>query len=165
MKTIEVDDAVFAHIQRHALAFVDTPNSTCRRLFQLDSPDSKPLTALADPVRSTGREKDFDRAGKRSKAPKADVVLLIEKGLLREGQTLYLIDYQSNRVQKFAAIISGSDLIYNNKRFSMSGLAQELLAEVGFTSNFVRGPAHWATEEGKSIKDLWQQFLVKNAGK
>jgi len=80
-------------------------------------------------------------------------------GLLQNGQKVYLIDYQGNQVNKLFAVISGGDVIYNDQRYSMSNLAQELLTSVGYKSNSVRGPAHWVTDEGKSIKQLWQQYL------
>ena len=162
METIEIDSDVFAHLQKHARPFVDTPNSTLRRLLGIDTsaaqakkksshpPDAELEALLAESLAA---------AAKRSKAPKADLQLLVQKGFLRNGQKLYVIDYQNNRVQKGSATISGGDLIYNGQRYSMSNLAQELLGQVGFKSNAVRGPAHWVTEGGKSIKDLWQQYM------
>jgi hypothetical protein len=84
---------------------------------------------------------------------------LVQKTFLSKGQKVHLIDYQGNRVQKSPAVIDGGDLIYNGQRYSMSNLAQELLGQMGFKSNSVRGPAHWVIDDGKSIKDLWQQYL------
>jgi hypothetical protein len=163
MQTIEVDDEVFAHLQRHARAFVDSPNSTLRRVLGIESYDAKTTKARGDYAQNAEPDAAINTtlasASKRSKAPKAELSLLVEKEILRNGQKLYLIDYQANRVQKFSAAISGGDLVYNGKRYSMSSLAQELLSQVGFKSNAVRGPAHWATDEGNSVKDLWQQYL------
>lgn len=162
MQTIEIDTDVFAHLQKNARPFVDTPNSTLRRLLGIDGPTAQalkkslsPFDADLDPLLS----ESLAITSGRSKAPKADIQLLCQKGLLRNGQKLYLIDYQSNRVQKISASISGADLIFNGQRYSMSNLAQQLLSQAGFKSNSVRGPAHWITEDGKTVKDLWQQYL------
>lgn len=169
MESIEIDNDVFAYLQKNARPFVDTPNSTLRRLLGIDSAATAVKPKKSSPAANAELEKlldeNFTAAHSRSKAPKADLKVLVQKGLLRNGQKLYLIDYQGNRVQKFSVVISGGDLIYNDQRYSMSNLAQELLAKVGFKSNSVRGPAHWVTDDGKSIKDFWQQYLGRNAKK
>lgn len=169
MESIKIDGDVFTHLQKHARPFVDTPNSTLRRLLGIDTGVS--ATGMKKPL--TGADTELDgllaeslaKAGSRSKAPKADLEVLVKNGFLRNGQKLYLVDYQGNRVQKFSVVISRGDVIFNSQRYSMSNLAQELLASVGFKSNSVRGPAHWVTDDGKSIKDIWQQYLDQNAKK
>lgn len=168
MQTIEIDNDVFAFLQENARPFVDTPNSTLRRLLDLDG-----AKAHAPKKSPSGSDADLDAllaeslaiATARSKAPKADLQLLAQKGVLRNGQKLYLIDYQGNRVQKISASLSGADLIYNGQRYSMSNLAQQLLGQAGFKSNSVRGPAHWVTDDGKTVKDLWQQYLDSQSKK
>ena len=170
MESIKIDGDVFAHLQRHARPFVDTPNSTLRRLLNIDggataTKSGKPSPAVDAELEELLAE-SLAAARSRSKAPKADLEKLIQAALLRNGQKLYLVDYQGNKVQKLSpAVISGGDVIFNNQHYSMSNLAQELLAKVGFKSNSVRGPAHWVTDDGKSIKDLWQQYLDRNAKK
>ncbi len=163
MEAIKIDSDVFAHLQKHARPFVDTPNSTLRRLLGVDTAVNtaslKKTPAAADAELEELLAESLAAASSRSKAPKADLEVLVKKGLLQNGQKLYLVDYQSNRVQKLFAVISGGDVIYNNQRYSMSNLAQERLVNVGFKSNSVRGPAHWVTDNGVSIKDLWQQHL------
>jgi hypothetical protein len=157
MENIEIDADVFAFLQRHARPFVDSPNSTLRRILGIDvSGASTPQEELLD--------RSLDAVG-RSRAPKADLKALVEAGLIRSGQRLYLIDYQGSRVKKPFAIVSEGDLIYSGKRHSMSSLAQELLSQVGFKSGSVRGPAHWVTEDGTSIKDLWQRYLENGTSK
>jgi len=169
MESIEIDNDVFAYLQKNARPFVDTPNSTLRRLLGIDSAATagrpKKSSSAADAELEKLLAESLATARSRSKAPKADLEVLVQTGLLRNGQKLYLIDYQGNKVQKFSAVIAGSDLIYNDQRYSMSNLAQELLAKVGFKSNSVRGPAHWVTDDGKSIKNFWQQYLNRNAKK
>ena len=43
----------------------------------------------------------------RSKAPKADLKRLVQRGLLRNGQMLHLVDYQGNNIKQASAVISG----------------------------------------------------------
>ncbi len=169
MESIKIDNDVFAHLQKHARPFVDTPNSTLRRLLNIDSVTS---TKSGKPSPSVDAEleellaESLAAASSRSKAPKADMEKLTQAALLRNGQKLYLVDYQGNKVQKLSpAVISGGDLVFNNQHYSMSNLAQELLAKGGFKSKSVPGPAHWVTDDGKSIKDLWQQYLDRSAKK
>ena len=170
MESIKIDNDVFAHLQKHARPFVDTPNSTLRRLLNIDcaanaTKSGKPSPAVDAELEELLAE-SLAAARSRSKAPKADLEKLIQAALLRNGQKLYLVDYQGNKVQKLSpAVISGGDVIFNNQHYSMSNLAQELLAKVGFKSNSVRGPAHWVTDDGKSVKDLWQQYLDRNSKK
>ena len=168
MESIKIDNDVFAHLQKHARPFVDTPNSTLRRLLNIDGAATATKSGKPSPAVDAELEEllaeSLAAARSRSKAPKADLEKLIQAALLRNGQKLYLVDYQGNKVQKLSpAVISGGDVIFNNQHYSMSNLAQELLAKVGFKSNSVRGPAHWVTDDGKSVKDLWQQYLDRNA--
>jgi hypothetical protein len=101
----------------------------------------------------------------RLKAPKADLRELVQAGLLRNGEELYLIDYQGARVQQCKATVSGGFLQFKGQHYSMSDLARDLLKKVGFRSDSVRGPAHWANAKGVSVRDLWQQLLDKRAKK
>lgn len=156
MQTIEIDDELFGFLQSKAIPFVETPNLTLRRLLLGDSPKSQ---EIKHPVPKPSTPSRTVRRGK--KQPKTDLPKLIQSGLLNEGQVLYLYDYQGNRVEGYESKISGKNLIWNNKHFSMSELAKELLKKVGFSSESVRGPAHWYNSDGISVKDLWQQYLKK----
>lgn len=167
METIEIDKDVFAHLQKHAKPFVDTPNSTLRRLLEIDKNvvtsgnqkiASSPVVNLDDLL----AESVALMSSKRKKAPKADLNVLVKKGTLQSGQKLYLVDYQGNKVNGVAATIMNNRLLYNSQSYSMSDLAEELLKKIGFISNAVRGPAHWVTDGGKSVKDLWLQHLDEN---
>lgn len=163
MQTIEIDEDVFAYLVKNAQPFVDTPNSTLRRLLGIHNstdPRRSEMQAASDPELDTILEKRTTIKKIRSKAPKANLVLLQQKGVLKNGQKLHLIDYQGHRVPNLSASISDADLIYNGQRYSMSELARKLLRQVGgFRNTSYRGPAHWVTDDGKSIKDLWQQHL------
>jgi hypothetical protein len=101
----------------------------------------------------------------RLKAPKADLAVLIKAGYLRNGEKLYLVDYQSQRVPSSEASISGNYLEFKGRHFTMSKLAQQLLTKLGFKSEAVRGPAHWVNAKGASVMVLWQQYLEKLAKK
>ena len=167
METIQIDNDVFAYLQKHARPFIDTPNSTLRRLLEIDknvftAENQKitppPVVNLDDLL----AENMPLMSSQRKKAPKADLKVLVKKGALHNGQKLYLVDYQGNQVNGIAATITNNRLFYNNQSYSMSDLAEELLKTIGFVSNAVRGPAHWVTDGGKSIKDLWLQHLNEN---
>jgi hypothetical protein len=158
MPVISIDDEVFAHIDKNARGLGATPNSTLRRL--LGMAESKPLAKnigggaapdlyelMADAMAS---------AGTRTKARKAQLQVLIDKGYLKDGQELHLLDYKGRRIQNMTAVIAGSDLIHDGQRYSMSNLAKKLLKLNGFNSESVRGPAHWVDTDGKTVKELWQ---------
>lgn len=147
MRQIDIDDEVFAYLQSQALAFVDTPNLTLRRLFLLDKP-TKEISIVKQPIKIT-----------RKKKPKASLATLISSGLLKVGQPVFLVDYQDNKLTQYKAVINGSTIKWQGKSYSMSDLASQLLQNEGFSSSSVRGPAHWCTEDGVSIKNLWQQHL------
>ena len=161
METIKIDDEVFSFLQTHARPFVDTPNTTLRRLLglNLNAASQPPSTREAD-------ELDLDQLlaesielyQSRKKAPKANLREMINRGLVREGETVYLVDYQGKRAGGFEAIISGGQLQFQNKAYSMSNLAKKLLLKLGYKSTEVRGPTHWVNQDGVSIWDLWQRI-------
>ena len=163
MPNITIDDEIFALLQKNARPFVDSPNSALRKLLGLRINGATPKPNAAD----EDLEQLFQEAmsSRRTKAPKADLKALIQVGLLRNGERLYLVDYQSKRIPQFEAVISGALLEFKGHHYTMSNLAQELLKKVGFKSDSVRGPSHWVTGKNISIKDLWQQLLDKRAKK
>jgi len=152
MRNIEIDDEVFGYLQSKAIPFVETPNLTLRRLFSLNGKQ----TRIEKPSSQIVQEQ---RKGRRKKQPKTDLSKLVQVGLLQEGQTLYLIDYQGQKVQGYDSTISGNNLLLNNELFSMSELAKECLKKEGFSSESVRGPAHWSNADGISDEELWNQYL------
>lgn len=46
----------------------------------------------------------------------------------------------------------------------MSCLARALWQQQGFESEAVRGPAFWFTENGLSIKEIWEQHRNRVSG-
>ena len=153
MRNIEIDDEVFAYLQSKAIPFVETPNLTLRRLFELDK------CKLHKPnVPSTQETRTLSRKKKQSKTA---LPSLVHAGLLQEGQTLYLHDYQGKKFPGYEVAVSGKSLLWNSQLFSMSQLAKNFLKQEGFSSNSVRGPARWYNADGISIKELWDQYLNK----
>lgn len=147
---IDIDDAVFSYLQSKAVAFVETPNDTLRRLLAIGS-DPKPTSSAT----VVGR-------AKLGRKPKASLGRLIRAGLLANGQKLILHDYQGRPVPHGVAYVGGDGVFASLDRkrlYSMSDLAQELLKKQGYQSESVRGPSHWYTEDGRSITDLWEQYL------
>jgi negative regulator of replication initiation len=160
MHSIKVDDEVFAMLQKHARPFVDSPNTALRRLLGLRVNGIVPGSTeeAENPLEDLYQEAMVSR---RTKAPKASLKVLVQAGLLRNGERLYLVDYQGNRVGQNEATVSSALLEFKGHHHTMSSLAQELLKKVGFKSDSVRGPAHWVTAKNVSVKDLWQQMLDK----
>ena len=54
----------------------------------------------------------------------------------------------------YDSTISGKSLLWNNELFSMSELAKECLKKEGFSSESVRGPAHWFNSDEISVKEF-----------
>ena len=157
MRTIEIDDEVFAYLQSKAIPYIETtPNLTLRRLFNLNGKTS----SGGIPKGQTTQSED---KGKRQTGAK--LLALIKSGLLQKGQTLFLYDYQGRKIEGYEAIISGKLLLRNGKPFSMSSLAQISLEKEGFTSKSVRGPAHWCNSDGISVTELWSHLLDKGMEK
>jgi len=158
---IKVDPEVFGYLQKHAIPFVDTPNTTLRRLLGIDQVSAPPVAEKQElPELDELLAESMRLHRLRAKAPKADLARLAAGGLVQNGERLFLIDYQGNKHSEYSASISGGSLEYKGKSYSMSSLAQELLAQLGFRSNSVRGPAHWANAHGTTIKELWEQHIA-----
>ena len=156
MRNIEIDDEVFGYLQSKAIPFVETPNLTLRRLFSLNDKSTRVENHSSQIVQE-------QRKGRlRKKQPKTDLSKLVQVGLLQEGQTLCLIDYQGKKIPGYDTTVSGNKLLWNNELFSMSELAKECLKKEGFSSESVRGPAHWLNADGISVKELWKQYLKTN---
>jgi len=153
MRNIEIDDEVFGYLQSKAIPFVETPNLALRRLFGLNSKAAKSQDHTQK-IEQTQRKRHT-----RKKQPKTDLPKLVQVGLLHEGQTLYLHDYQGKKLSGYDPTISGKNLLWNNELFSMSELAKECLKKEGYSSESVRGPAHWFNSDGISVKELWRQYL------
>ena len=151
MKTIEIDDQVYAFLQNKAKPFEETtPNQVIRRLLGLNKQAIKTEMIVKPGPRPTG-----------GKAPKANLKVLIQNGILREGQCLFL-NYKGRAFsKKYQAEIRQGKLLYKEQIYTMSSLVKEILeAEgAGIPSKAYRGPEYWCTSQGDSIRDLWDDFL------
>lgn len=157
---IEVDDEVFALLQQHARPFLDTPNSTVRRLIGLDAPVESADSADDDDSDLKPLLQDSQESS-RTKAPKASLPKLVQHGLLQDGERLFLVDYKGNRVPQQEATVSGTGLLHKGQHYSMSDLSQALLRKQGFVSRSVRGPLHWQNSKGETVAELWQRLLAQ----
>ena len=159
MHSIKVDEEVFALLQKNARPFVDSPNTTLRRMLGLrvNGAGAEAPAEGENPLEDLYQEA---MASRRSKAPKANLKTLVHAGLLRNGERLYLVDYQGKRVGP-EATLSGALLEHKGQHHTMSSLAQTLLKKEGFKADSVRGPAHWVNAKSASVKDLWQRLLDK----
>ena len=152
---IDIDDVVFRHLQANAVAYVETPNDTLRRLLGLD-----PVTPSPSSTQVRTGLKKLDRR------PKASLGKLIRAGYLKNGQKLQLRDYKGNPIAGETAIIGGDGLFADEQRrrlWSMSDLAAKLLKKHGYKSESVRGPSHWVTENGRTVTELWEDLMVQTA--
>ncbi len=146
MRKIEVDDEVYAYLESKVSTFSETPNQVLRRILNIEE------DVVSPPIDTNRRKK-----------PNADLSVLVKVGLLNENQQLFLNDYQGNRIPGYEATLSQGALFWKNKFYSMSELAKIFLKEKGYRSNSVRGPAHWYTSDGISIKDIWDSYLKKES--
>jgi len=148
MKNIKIDDEVYAYLQKKAIAFEEDPNDVLRRIFDLNQ-----VTAPQKPS-----PEHIKHPPKPRKQPQANLMDLVRDGTLSEGQQL-LFRHSGKKYPEYTATISKKSLIWKGKLYSMSELAGLALESIGLDGESVRGPLFWFTEEGKSIKELWEHFL------
>jgi len=151
MPRIEIDEAAFRHLQSKAIAFVETPNDTLKRLLGITNSNN------------TSSTKEAGGGAKLARKPKASLGRMIRAGLIANGQKLILHDYQGRPVPNAIAYVGGDGIFASLERtrlYSMSDLAQELLKKQGYESDSVRGPSHWYTEDGRSITQIWEEYLL-----
>lgn len=155
MKTIEIDDQVYTLLQDSAKPFEETtPNQVLRRLLGLNKPPTTSELTVKTKVRQAGKIR-----------PKADLRVLVENGILQEGQGLFL-NYKGRGFSKnYEAKVWKGRLLYEGQSYTMSGLVKEILEkeDAGIPSQAYRGPEYWYTSKGGSIRDLWAQYLKKGA--
>lgn len=101
----------------------------------------------------------------RGRAPKADLRELVKLGFLKEGQELIFVDYKGQMQPKYKAAISDGRLKVQKVRYSMSALSSILLKKEGYIAESVRGPDHWATADGKRIRQLWEDILKQRGAR
>lgn len=161
MQMIEIDAEVFRYLKEHLEPFVDkTPNDVLRRLFALPTaPGTAPrrasdATRPVDSVPSPSRQRSA-----RKRQAKAQLSVLVENGVLRNGETLTLQDYRRTPVKGSQAKVMTGALHWNGASYSMSELASQLLQKEGYVAEAVRGPAHWVNGDGVSVSQLWERYM------
>ncbi|MDD2297504.1 MAG: hypothetical protein PHX79_06785 [Sphaerochaetaceae bacterium] len=156
MKTIQIDHEVYTYLQKKAIVFEENPNAVLRRIFNLNQVN-KPQKSAPDNINNSRIP---------HKQPKTNLHDLIRSGFLSEGQKL-IFQHGTKKLPEYTVTISGKGLIWKGKSYSMSELAGKALETIGLDGTSVRGPLFWFTEDGKSIKDIWEQYLrnqSKDAG-
>jgi hypothetical protein len=173
MPKIEVDDEVFRYLESQARPFEEpSPNHVLRRLLGLDTSATEKSGEVFRVFRNESPSIDHEISRMlaevredevvRGKAPKTDLTRLVGKGMLSEGQTVYFRDYRERIHREVSAQIEGSGLRIGGKRLAMSAAAREVFNRLGFDAKSVRGPAHWCTEDGTTIQQLWERYLAEH---
>ncbi len=148
MKTIQIDHEVYTYLQKKAIVFEENPNAVLRRIFNLNQVN-KPQKSAPDNINNSRIP---------HKQPKTNLHDLIRSGFLSEGQKL-IFQHGTKKLPEYTVTISGKGLIWKGKSYSMSELAGKALETIGLDGTSVRGPLFCFTEDGKCIKDIWEQYL------
>jgi hypothetical protein len=165
MKSIQIDNEVYAYLASKARPYEETtPNMTLRRLFGLEQTSA---TVISREVQTptTIQQSSMAMGRKRGRArnnPKVSIPTLINEGLVKRGQVLYLYDYRRKKIPNYEATLADWGLIWNGTHYSMSDLAKRFLQKEGYQSDSVRGPMHWGTADGVTIKDMWEKHRGRN---
>ena len=160
MRNIDIDEELYAYLQLRAKAFEETPNDTIKRLldiFKPIMPIQKSEVKAAPPV-----DLSYQSNGSSKKA-KVNLPLMIREGILTKGQRVIFQDYRGTQYPDYDVTLHDSGLVWKGKQYSMSELAGMFLKELNHSSKFVRGPIFWLTEDGKTISELWNDYLNKHS--
>ncbi|MBC9932939.1 hypothetical protein [Chitinophaga qingshengii] len=152
MVSIQIDQELYRYLQVNAIAYVETPCDTLKRLLGLTGSDEKGEGLMI-------AETNPDYLTEKSKKKKTNLPQLIRSGKLKEGEKLIFRDYRGNQYPKYEITLSKGELKWQSGRYSMSGLARLLLKELGHNNDFVRGPVFFITSKGQSIAELWDEYL------
>jgi hypothetical protein len=156
MTKIEIDQVTYDFLQSKAIAFVETPGDTLKRLLGLAKSVMLKSTEEVFSVKANSINTNKFMVKKKSKT---NLLELINSGLLSNNQVLVFQDYRGTSHPKYKVILTNNSLIWENKRYSMSDLAQILLKQLGYESNSVRGPLFWTNGKGKTVAELWETYL------
>ena len=175
MRRFDVDDDLVLLVSKLAGAeLLDglSFNDGLRRVLMANGAEALERTPKPVPKPSPGKgllveqrhSSATEGSDSRHRLPKADLRELVRLGRLTEGQELFLIDYQGDRISdgKFdvKATIAGPKLKYKGEVDSMSAFAGRLLQQLaGWKTSSFSGPRHWATADGTSVWNLWLEVL------
>ena len=100
------------------------------------------------------------------KGRKVTLQELVDAGLIKDGQTLFLFYSQRISDEQVQIVVSSNKVKYkkDGKLYTTSDLALNLLKKhklIGSDRTSIRGPLHWQTEDGKILNDLNEQVRRK----
>ncbi|WP_327294771.1 MULTISPECIES: hypothetical protein [unclassified Streptomyces] len=137
--TLHVDTEVFAKLQSLAEPFVDTPNSTLRRLLGLTPAPAEGRTAFPSPLKQKHSPRD----------PSQTLAPLIEDGRLHVGQRLVWHRRNLGRMHQVIVVEGGGLRLDDGTVHYTPSSAATALA-----GNQQNGWKVFATEAGIFLKDL-----------
>lgn len=122
-------------------------------LFRIPTPPSRIKTDITSP----------EFIGKASKVTLQE---LVDAGLIKDGQTLFLFHNQRISDEQVRIVASSNKVRYkkDNKLYTTSDLSLNLLKKhnlIGSERTSTRGPLHWQTEDGKILNELNEQVRQK----
>ncbi|MYW05313.1 DUF4357 domain-containing protein [Streptomyces sp. SID3343] len=143
-RTIRVDDEVYAALQRRAEPFVDTPNSTLRKLLGLTPGSGRPEASDEAPTDDLGTESAGGTSPREQRlAP------FLNDGRLEAGQRLVWHRRNLKQTHHATVLANGNLRLDDGREFgSPSGAATEI------AGNPQNGLKCWATEDGKRLSEL-----------
>lgn len=178
MRTFPVDDDLVALVWEQAkpapfeqLSFSEALRRVLKgkaqemALLAQPLPKAKAGATTADEMLAELEALPSSGSESRGRAPKADLRELVKLEILKEGQELTFVDYKGHPQPKHKATVVGADLAYQRVRYSMSALSSLLLKQEGYIADSVRGPDHWATADGKRVRELWENVLKQRSEK
>ena len=168
MRTLDVDNEVYALIDGRAVASATSHNRALRQLLGMSSRAARASSRRGAVTRAVATGSPIPRPPLRKpaqggKAPWANLAELEFSGFIQDGERLLLIDHRGQPVPGYEATVSGNQLMWRGETFSMSQLAKQGLQALGFTSKSVRGPAHWVQDQargGESIAHMWARVRL-----
>lgn len=180
MPIIEIDEQTFLYLQSKAIAFVEQPGDTIKRLLQINqeaqiiSKEPIPYQQLVKKGKdqnelndsrsyySKGQSRYSSSLKAAKKKRKTNLPELVEAGILHENQALTFQNYRGVKFPKYKVIISDGLLKWNDTLYSMSDLARTILKDLdeNHSNDAVRGPIFWITQQGETIAELWDQYLA-----
>ncbi|MCX5649654.1 MAG: hypothetical protein NTX40_11270 [Planctomycetota bacterium] len=105
-----------------------------------------------------------EQAGRGGKAKKVRLKELVDRGLIRDGESVFLYYQGRGRIGKEQAKVVAAEnkLKYgrDGQHYSVSDLAAQLLRKHGVITHKypVQGPLYWQTEMGKTLNELNEQI-------
>jgi len=148
MRQIDVDDEVFEYLKRKSIWEDQSPNDTLIRLLGIKKKQ--------DLKKIENETKNF----RQQKSPAVNLQMLVGIGMLQEGQEL-IFKYKRKLSKRYVAKVVNGALLWNGETYSMSKLVSQILKTERYDipSGAYRGPAYWYNNKGRSVKDLWKQYL------